>query len=244
MRRRLYDGARALRPVRDQSAKTIGNSQHRTRQLKLLCHWPCALFSPGSVVDNAANGAVTLRVGSIGSPFSHRPGACTGRPAGGGPLQRRQHLVQGGEEQLSIVRREYQRRADLQDVPFMPVALISPRRWRMPLTTRAVSSGTGVLQARSCTISTPINRPLPRTSPISSCLAARARRPSIISVPTFSGSALMTFRTAWAHGAGHRVAAKESLWWKRYRILSVNPGTTPATSGTNGNTCGRMKPKR
>jgi hypothetical protein len=72
MRRRLYDGARAQRPVRDQPAKTIGNRQHWTRQLKLLCHWPCALFSPGSVVDNAANGAVTLRVGSISSPLSHR----------------------------------------------------------------------------------------------------------------------------------------------------------------------------
>src|ERR1700732_1062080 len=34
--------------------------------------------------------------------------ACRGRPP-----QRRQHLVQGGEEQLSILRREYQRRADL-----------------------------------------------------------------------------------------------------------------------------------
>jgi hypothetical protein len=55
---------------------------------------------------------------------------------------------------------------------------------------------------------------------------------------------LMTFKTAWAHGAGHRVAAKERLWWKRYRILSVNPGTTPAKSGMNGNICGRMKPKR
>jgi len=32
---------------------------------------------------------------------------------------RRQHVVQGGEEQLSILRREYQRRADLQDLPFM-----------------------------------------------------------------------------------------------------------------------------
>src|SRR5713101_6918626 len=61
MRRRLYGGARALRPVRDQSAKTIGNSKHRTRQSKLLCHWPCAVFSPESVVDNAANGALTLR---------------------------------------------------------------------------------------------------------------------------------------------------------------------------------------
>src|SRR5258708_34202185 len=69
MRRRLYDGARAQRPVRDQPAKTIGNSQHRTRQLKLFCHRPWALFSPGSVVDNAANGAVTLRVGSIRHPI-------------------------------------------------------------------------------------------------------------------------------------------------------------------------------
>jgi hypothetical protein len=118
MRRRLYDGARAQRPPRDQPAKTIGNSQHRTRQLKLFCHWPWALFSPGSVVDNAANGAVTLRVGSIRHPL-HRPRICTGRLQVG-PLQRRQHLVQGGEEQLSIIRREYQRRADLQDVPFMP----------------------------------------------------------------------------------------------------------------------------
>jgi hypothetical protein len=55
-------------PVRDQSAKTIGNSQHRTRQSKLLCHWPYAAFSPESVVDNAANGAPTLRVGSIRRP--------------------------------------------------------------------------------------------------------------------------------------------------------------------------------
>jgi hypothetical protein len=68
MRRRLYDRARASRPVRDQSTKTIGNSQHRTRQLKLLCHWPCAVLSPESVVDNAANGALTLRVGSIRRP--------------------------------------------------------------------------------------------------------------------------------------------------------------------------------
>src|SRR6266576_3908031 len=73
MRRRLYDGARALRPVRDQSAKTIGNSKHRTRQSKLLCHWPCAVFSPESVVDNAANGAQTLRVGSIRRPRALAP---------------------------------------------------------------------------------------------------------------------------------------------------------------------------
>src|SRR3979490_2269937 len=53
---------------REQSAKTIGNSQHRTRQSKLLCHWPYAVFSPESVVDNAANGALTLRVGSIRRP--------------------------------------------------------------------------------------------------------------------------------------------------------------------------------
>src|SRR6266568_435425 len=59
--RRLYDGARALRPVRDQSAKTIGNSHHRIRQSKPLCHRPCAVVSPESVVDNAANGALTLR---------------------------------------------------------------------------------------------------------------------------------------------------------------------------------------
>src|SRR6202171_2926394 len=67
MRRRLY-GARALRPVRDQSARTIGNSQRRTRQSKLLCHWPCAVFSPESVVDNAANGALTLRSARSGAP--------------------------------------------------------------------------------------------------------------------------------------------------------------------------------
>jgi hypothetical protein len=68
MPRRLYDGARALRPVRDQSAKTIGNRQQQTRQSKLLCHWPCAVLSPESVVDNAANGALTLRIGSIMRP--------------------------------------------------------------------------------------------------------------------------------------------------------------------------------
>jgi len=39
----------------------LGNS-------KLLCHWPCAVLSPESVVDNAANGALTLRVGSIRRP--------------------------------------------------------------------------------------------------------------------------------------------------------------------------------
>src|SRR5260370_36578876 len=75
MRRRLYGGARALRPGRDQSAKTIGNRKHRTRQSKLLCHWPCAVFSPESVVDNAANSALTLRGGSLGGPRSHRPRA-------------------------------------------------------------------------------------------------------------------------------------------------------------------------
>jgi hypothetical protein len=174
MRRRLYDGARAQRPVHDQPAKTIGNSQHRTRQLKLLCHWPCALFSPGSVVDNAANGAVTLRVARSLAPY---PTATRlhWQPCRRGPLQRRQHLVQGGEEQLSIVRREYQRRRIFRMCPSRPVVLISTRRWRMPLTTRAVSCEAGVLQARLRTISTPMNRPLPRTSPISSCLAARAR---------------------------------------------------------------------
>jgi len=41
------------------------------------------VFSPESVVDNATNGALTLRVGSIKRPCSHRPHACTGRPAGG-----------------------------------------------------------------------------------------------------------------------------------------------------------------
>src|SRR6202022_952612 len=83
MRRRLYDGARAQRPVRDQPAKTIGNSQHRTRQLKLFCHWPCALFSPGSVVDNAANGAVTLGVGWIRHPFIPPPAHLHWQAAGG-----------------------------------------------------------------------------------------------------------------------------------------------------------------
>ena len=48
--------------------RPIGNNQHRTQQSKLLCHWPCAVFSPESVVDNAANGALTLWVGSIRRP--------------------------------------------------------------------------------------------------------------------------------------------------------------------------------
>ena len=118
MRRRLYDGARALRPVRDQSATTIGNSQHRTRQSKLLCHWPCAVFTPESVVDNAANGALTLRSARSGALIPP-PARLHWQACRWSPPRRRQRLVQGGEEQLSILRREYQRRADLQDLPFI-----------------------------------------------------------------------------------------------------------------------------
>jgi hypothetical protein len=66
MWRRSYEGARALRPGRDQPAKTIGNVGRR--QWKLFCHWPCAVCSPGGVVDNAAYGALTLWVGSSGTP--------------------------------------------------------------------------------------------------------------------------------------------------------------------------------
>jgi hypothetical protein len=36
----------------------------------------------------------------------------------------------------------------------------------------------------------------------------------------------------------------ENLWSKTDILHCGNPGITPATSGTNGNTCGRMKPKR
>jgi hypothetical protein len=37
---------------------------------------------------------------------------------------------------------------------------------------------------------------------------------------------------------------RKSLVESTYSIEGGNPGITPATSGTNGNTCSRMKPKR
>ena len=60
------------------------------------------------MVDNAANGALTLWVGSSGTPDSTARALA---PAGllRGPLQRCQHLVRGSEGQLSILRPEYQR---------------------------------------------------------------------------------------------------------------------------------------
>jgi HAMP domain-containing protein len=50
-----------------------------------------------------------------------------------GPREPPSHLVQGGEEQLSIVRREYQRRTDFHHEPFMPVAPSRCRTSKSPI---------------------------------------------------------------------------------------------------------------
>ena len=112
-------------------------------------------------------------------------------------------------------RREGQRRPNLQDVAGRPGRPDEHASLAQALLDRGRPSGSGVFDARSRTISTPIARPMPRTSPIASWRDATSRMPARSASPAAwtrgrTRSSSSTSRTARARRRGDRVATERA----------------------------------
>ena len=93
-------------------------------------------FLRKNVIDQAANGALRWGRPRSGAPIPP-PVRLHWQACRWCPPQRRQHLVRGGEEQLSILRQEYQRRAGSSG------SALHSRRASAPFLTPCIVAGRG-----------------------------------------------------------------------------------------------------